>query len=57
MDYISTMPKDPKKIRNEVHFLPDQQKLIEKLAKESNRSVKNFLETIILEYLNNQKKK
>jgi hypothetical protein len=50
------MPKDPKKIRNEVHFLPDQQELIRKLAKEDKRSVKSFLEKIITDFLDKLKK-
>jgi hypothetical protein len=57
MPYLSGMPKDPDKKRYEVHFLPDKSKEIEKAAKDANRSVKNYLETIILDFIEGLKKK
>lgn len=57
MTYISTMPPDKDKKRCEVHLMPDKLKEFERLAKKQNRSVKNLMETILLEYLEMSKNK
>lgn len=57
MAYISAeMPKSPDKKRFEVHLLPDVIKELERISKKENRSLKNLLETIIKNYLEQNKK-
>lgn len=57
MSYIaSQMPKDPNKKRIEAHLLPDDYKRFEELAKKENRSLKNYLETIVLKHLHDKKR-
>jgi hypothetical protein len=57
MRYIRQMPKDPKKRRFEVHFLPDKSREFEKEAKKDGRSLKNLMEKILLDWLEKQKEK
>lgn len=56
MTYLSgVMPKDPNKKRFEAHFTPADAKKLEEQAKRENRSVKNLIETIVMDYLNKKK--
>ncbi len=50
------MPKSPDKKRFEVHLLPEAYRQFEKLALEEGRSVKNYMERILLKYLEDKKK-
>lgn len=55
--FRSKMPKSPSKQRFEVHFDKEDANRFYKLAAEQNRSVKNLMETILLEKLGLEKKK
>lgn len=55
MEYISQMPKSPKTIRKEVHLMPAVVKELEALAKKENRSLKNYMENIILNHVDSKK--
>jgi hypothetical protein len=57
MTYISAMPPSKEKKRFEVHLLPDAVKAFEKLAKDDKRSIKNYMEKILLDHLEQKKKK
>lgn len=51
------MPKSNKTKRHEVHLLPEIIDALQKLADASNRSLKNYMETILIEHVKEQKKK
>jgi hypothetical protein len=58
MSYLrGAMPKSPTTKRIEVHLLPDVIEALKKLADKENRSLKNYLETLIHKHLEQQKKK
>lgn len=58
MNYLSAeMPPSKEKKRFEVHLMPDKAKDFERISKKENRSIKNLMETILLEYLEARKKK
>lgn len=57
MTDIRIMPPSKDKKRFEVHLLADAVKAFEKLAKEDNRSIKNYMEKILLDHLEQKKKK
>jgi hypothetical protein len=58
MTYFSTtMPKSDKTKRAEVHLLPDVFEQLKKLAYKENRSLKNYMETLLINHVKEQKKK
>ena len=58
MAYISgSMPKSPETKRAEVHLLPEVFDQLKKLADKENRSLKNYMETILIKHVKEQKKK
>lgn len=57
MDYLSgTMPKSKETKRHEVHLMPDVIAELQKLADAANRSLKNYMETVLKEHVKEQKK-
>jgi hypothetical protein len=50
------MPKAPQKKRFEVHLQPPVAQDFTRIAKKENRSIKNLMETVLLEWLDNKKK-
>jgi hypothetical protein len=56
MVYLSEMPPSKEKKRFEVHLLPDAVKAFEKLAQQDKRSIKNYMEKILLDHLETKKK-
>lgn len=58
MAYIrGKMPPSKDKKRFEVHLMPEIVKEFEKLSQKENRSIKNLMETILIKYAEEQKKK
>jgi mRNA-degrading endonuclease RelE of RelBE toxin-antitoxin system len=58
MNYISaSMPKSDKTKRAEVHLLPEVFEQLKKLADKENRSLKNYMETVLINHIKEQKKK
>jgi mRNA-degrading endonuclease RelE of RelBE toxin-antitoxin system len=58
MEYISgSMPKSDKTKRAEVHLLPEIFEQLKKLADKQNRSLKNYMETVLINHVKDQKKK
>ncbi len=58
MSYISaTMPKSPETKRIEVHLMPSIVKELQRLAELENRSLKNYIETLLQKHLEDQNKK
>jgi hypothetical protein len=58
MEYISgSMPKSDKTKRAEVHLLPDIFEQLKQLADKQNRSLKNYMETVLINHVKEQKKK
>jgi mRNA-degrading endonuclease RelE of RelBE toxin-antitoxin system len=58
MTYLSdTMPKSDKTKRAEVHLLPEVFEQLKKLADKENRSLKNYMETVLIDHVKEQKKK
>ena len=58
MAYISgKMPKSDKTKRVEIHLLPEIIEDLKKLSVAANRSLKNYIETILIDQVNNSKKK
>lgn len=58
MNYISSsMPKSPATKRIEVHLMPEVIEAIKKLADKENRSLKNYIETILIEVSKVKQKK
>lgn len=51
------MPKGPDTIRKEVHLLPDAIKELQHIADQERRSLKNLMEKILIDYLEERKKK
>lgn len=51
------MPKSPDKKRYEVHLLPEAGKEFEKLSTDEGRSIKNYMERVLLNHLEEKKKK
>lgn len=51
------MPKSPDTKRVEAHLLPDVILSLKKLADAQNRSLKNYIETILINHVKEQKKK
>ncbi|HYH14819.1 MAG TPA: hypothetical protein VD794_06360 [Flavisolibacter sp.] len=57
MTYIRNMPKGPETIRKEVHLMPEAIKELQDIADTERRSLKNLMEKILLDYLEDRKKK
>jgi hypothetical protein len=57
MTYISDVPKSDKTKRAEVHLLPDIVKQLKVLADKENRSLKNYMETVLINHVKEQKKR
>lgn len=58
MNYISgSMPKAPETKRVEAHLMPDIIEALRKLADKENRSLKNYIETVLINHIKEQKKK
>lgn len=57
MAYISAMPKSPNTIRKEVHLMPDVIKELQAIADKERRSLKNLLEKVLIDFVNEAKKK
>lgn len=57
MNYLSAMPKGPDTIRKEVHLLPEAIKELQHIADQERRSLKNLMEKILIDYLEERKKK
>lgn len=55
--YFAEMPKSDKTKRVEAHLLPEVVDALQKLAKDANRSLKNYIETLLIEHVKEQKKK
>jgi hypothetical protein len=51
------MPKSDKTKRAEVHLLPEVFVQLKKLADKENRSLKNYMETVLINHVKEQKKK
>lgn len=57
-NYISaSMPKSPDTKRVEAHLMPDVIEGLKKLADKENRSLKNYIETLLIKHLEESKKK
>lgn len=58
MVYISGfMPKSKDTKRVEAHLLPEVVEKLKALADKQNRSLKNYIETILINHIKEQKKK
>lgn len=58
MTYISApVAKDPQKKRIEVHVMPELKEALLKLAKADNRSLLNYIETLLEKHVKEQGKK
>jgi hypothetical protein len=58
MDYLDgLMPKSPITKRVEAHLLPEVIDELRKLADKENRSLKNYIETLLVNHIKEQKKK
>lgn len=58
MNYISgSMPKSPTTKRVEAHLLPEVVEKLKELADKQNRSLKNYIETVLINHVKEQKKK
>lgn len=57
MNYISgTMPKGPDTIRKEVHLMPDVIKELQVIADKEKRSLKNLMEKVLEDFVEENKK-
>jgi hypothetical protein len=57
MNYISgSMPKSPDTKRVEAHLLPETVEALKQLADQQNRSLKNYIETVLINHVKDQKK-
>jgi hypothetical protein len=54
--YISGMPKSPDTARHEVHLHPDVIKDLRKIAEDQNRSLKNLMEHVLINFAKENKK-
>lgn len=50
------MAKDPGKKRIEIHVTPDVKEALLKLAKADNRSLLNYIETLLTKHIEGQEK-
>lgn len=57
MTYLSNVPKSPETKRIEVHLLPEIVEKLKALADKENRSLKNYMETVLIEHVNKKGKK
>ncbi len=58
MDYLSgTVPKSDKTKRVEVHLMPSVVKGLQRLADKENRSLKNYIETVLIQHVQEAKEK
>lgn len=58
MNYLSRpMAKDPAKKRVEIHLMPKIKEALVKLAKEDNRSLLNYIETLLEKHVKEKEKK
>lgn len=58
MDYLDgLMPKSATTKRIEAHLLPEIVDKLKALADKQNRSLKNYIETVLIEHVKEQKKK
>lgn len=51
------MAKDPAKKRVEIHLMPKIKEALVKLAKEDNRSLLNYIETLLEKHVKEKEKK
>jgi hypothetical protein len=54
---VAEMPKSDKTKRIEAHLLPEIVEQLQKLAKSANRSLKNYIETLLIEHVKDKKNK
>lgn len=58
MTYLSgSMPKSDKTKRAEIHLLPEVFEQLKKLADKENRSLKNYMETVLINHVKERNKK
>lgn len=58
MEYLSgTMPKSEKTKRIEAHLLPETVEALQALADKDNRSLKNYIETVLINHVKELKLK
>jgi hypothetical protein len=50
------MPKSPDTKRVEAHLLPETVEALKQLADQQNRSLKNYIETVLINHVKDQKK-
>ena len=53
---VDQLAKDPDKKRVEIHLLPDVKDALVKLAKADNRSLLNYIETLLTRHVEEKKK-